>query len=114
MQGRLRAIFAPPVFEDDAEGPSLAGQSRQATGVEQIALAMQNINQATAQSLDSTRQTERAAQELSVLAGQLTQIVAVYEILEGNSNITRGDAGSEPNTSLEREHRAASSVGSAE
>jgi methyl-accepting chemotaxis protein len=43
--------------------------------MEQIALAMQNINQATLQSLSSTRQTERAAQTLSELAQKLSMMV---------------------------------------
>jgi hypothetical protein len=91
-----------------------AGGQQQATGIEQISLAMQNINQATAQSLDSTRQTEKAAQELSILAGQLTQIVAVYERMESESNATEGYAGSEFSSMPGREHQAASSMGSTE
>jgi methyl-accepting chemotaxis protein len=52
-----------------------AGGRQQQTGMEQIATAMQNINQATVQSLVSTRQTEKAAQSLSDLARQLVGIV---------------------------------------
>ncbi len=52
-----------------------AGGRQQQTGMEQIATAMQNINQATVQSLVSTRQTEKAAQSLSELARQLAAIV---------------------------------------
>jgi PAS domain S-box-containing protein len=52
-----------------------AGGQQQATGVEQIALAMQNINQTTAQSLASTLQAEKAAQDLNDLASTLTQVV---------------------------------------
>ena len=43
----------------------MAGGQQQAAGVEQIAMAMQNINQATLQSLASTRQAEKAAQDLN-------------------------------------------------
>ena len=39
---------------------------------------MQSINQATAQSLESTRQAERAAQELNDLTRSLTEIVEQY------------------------------------
>ena len=56
----------------------VAGGRQQAAGVEQIAMAMQNINQATVQSLTSTRQTERAAQNLNQLAGGLTTTVGQY------------------------------------
>ncbi|HTP07299.1 MAG TPA: methyl-accepting chemotaxis protein [Anaerolineae bacterium] len=57
----------------------VAGGRQQAAGVEQIAMAMQNINQATVQSLASTRQTERAAQNLNQLAGSLTTTVGQYQ-----------------------------------
>ncbi len=57
----------------------VAGGRQQATGVEQIAVAMQNINQATVQSLSSTRQTERAAQNMNQLAGELTTTVGQYQ-----------------------------------
>jgi methyl-accepting chemotaxis protein len=53
---------------------SVGGQE-QASGVEQVAQAMHNINQATAQSLENTRQAERAAQELNDLARSLSEIV---------------------------------------
>jgi PAS domain S-box-containing protein len=54
----------------------VAGGRQQSTGVEQIALAMRNINQATVQNLASTRQTEKAAQDLNDLARKLTETVA--------------------------------------
>jgi methyl-accepting chemotaxis protein len=58
----------------------VAGGQQQASGVEQIALAMQNINQATQQSLASTRQAEKAAQDLNDLARQMAQIVEQYQL----------------------------------
>ncbi len=48
--------------------------------MEQIALAMQNINQATVQNLASTRQTEQSAQDLSSLARKLGKMVARYKL----------------------------------
>jgi methyl-accepting chemotaxis protein len=48
--------------------------------VEQIALAMQNINQATVQSLASTRQAEKATQDLNELARRLTATVEQYQL----------------------------------
>jgi methyl-accepting chemotaxis protein len=41
---------------------------------------MQHINGATSQSLNSSRQTERAAQELSGLALQMERLVARYQL----------------------------------
>jgi len=58
----------------------MAGGQQQATGIEQIALAMSNINQVTVQTLASTRQAERAAQNLNDLAGHLTQVVDRYRL----------------------------------
>ncbi|MFN2269981.1 MAG: methyl-accepting chemotaxis protein [Anaerolineae bacterium] len=60
----------------------VAGGQQQAAGVEQIALAMNNINQATHQSLASIRQAERAAQDLNELASKLAQIVDQYQSQE--------------------------------
>jgi methyl-accepting chemotaxis protein len=57
-----------------------AGGRQQATGVDQIALAMQNINQATAQALSSTRQTEEAAKDLDRLSRRLEEIVERYQL----------------------------------
>jgi methyl-accepting chemotaxis protein len=58
----------------------VAGGQQQASGVEQIALAMQNINQATQQSLDSARQVEKAVQGLHGLASILIEIVEQYQM----------------------------------
>jgi methyl-accepting chemotaxis protein len=58
----------------------VASAQQQSTGMEQIALAIQNINQATVQNLASTRQAERAAQDLSALAGQMQLLVERYKV----------------------------------
>jgi methyl-accepting chemotaxis protein len=58
----------------------VASAQQQTTGVEQILLAMQNINQATIQSLNSTRQSENAAQDLSSLAKQMEVLVMRYRL----------------------------------
>jgi methyl-accepting chemotaxis protein len=55
----------------------LAGQ-QQLTGIEQISQAMQNINQVTVQSLASTRQVEKSAQNLNELASNFAGSVARY------------------------------------
>jgi methyl-accepting chemotaxis protein len=57
----------------------VSGQQQQ-TGIEQIALAMQNINQATVQSLASTRQAEKSAQGLNDLARRMADTVSQYRL----------------------------------
>jgi methyl-accepting chemotaxis protein len=59
----------------------LAGGRQQTTGIDDIALAMQNIKLATQQSLASTRQTERAAQDLNLLAQSLMERVTRYKLV---------------------------------
>jgi methyl-accepting chemotaxis protein len=58
----------------------VAGGRQQAAGVEQVALAMRNINQATVQSLSNTRQAEQTAQNLDALARSLSEIVEQYQL----------------------------------
>ncbi|MBN1993192.1 MAG: hypothetical protein JW953_10850 [Anaerolineae bacterium] len=58
----------------------VANARQQNTGMEQISLAMDNINQATIQNLASTRQAEKAAQDLSNLARQMETLVARYKL----------------------------------
>jgi methyl-accepting chemotaxis protein len=58
----------------------VAGGQQQQTGIEQIALAMQNINQATVQGLASTRQAEKSAQNLNDLARKMADTVALYKL----------------------------------
>ncbi len=57
-----------------------AAAQQQMVGMEQIGQAMSNIQQATTQALASTRQAERAAQDLHALAQKLQQTVAVYRL----------------------------------
>jgi methyl-accepting chemotaxis protein len=58
----------------------VAGGRQQTSGIEQIALAMGNINQATAQGLSSTQQAEKTAQDLNDLARRLTETVEQYQL----------------------------------
>jgi methyl-accepting chemotaxis protein len=58
----------------------VAGGRQQASGVDQISVAMQNINQATVQNLTSTRQTEKATRDLNDLAKSLTESVEQYQL----------------------------------
>lgn len=57
-----------------------AGGRQQVVGMEQIALAINNIHQATLQSLSSTRQAEKAAQDLNEIAGSLLANVEQYRL----------------------------------
>jgi methyl-accepting chemotaxis protein len=57
-----------------------AGGRQQSAGMAQIALSVQNIDQAMTQSLASTRQAEQAAQDLNDLAGSLSELVEQYQI----------------------------------
>jgi methyl-accepting chemotaxis protein len=56
----------------------MAGGQQQATGIEQISLAMKNINQVTVQSMASTKQAEKAAQNLNELSRKLSETVQSY------------------------------------
>jgi methyl-accepting chemotaxis protein len=53
-----------------------ASAVQQATGITQVKQAMRDINEATNQSLASTRQTERAAQDLTALGAKLKKQLA--------------------------------------
>ena len=70
------------VIEESAQAAAqvMADGQEQMIGVEHIAIAMKDINQATVQSLDNIRQTERAARNLDDLAGSLTEAVAQYQL----------------------------------
>jgi methyl-accepting chemotaxis protein len=58
----------------------VAGGQQQASGIEQISVAMRSINQATVQGMASTRQAEKAAQDLNNLARYLNEIVEQYQL----------------------------------
>ena len=45
------------------------------TGVDQVAMAMQNIREASSQNMAATRQVEQAARELDGLSKRLTELV---------------------------------------
>jgi len=57
-----------------------AAAQQQTAGMEQIGQAMASIQQATTQALASTRQAERAAQDLHTLSQSLQQAIAVYRL----------------------------------
>jgi methyl-accepting chemotaxis protein len=68
----------------------LASAQQQAAGMDQIALAMRNIQQASTESMASTRQVERAAQDLNDLARRLKALVATGGNGSGVSSRGRG------------------------
>jgi methyl-accepting chemotaxis protein len=59
----------------DSAQQILASAQQQLTGIDQVALAMQNIRQASTQNMASTRQVEQAARELDGLSKRLTALV---------------------------------------
>lgn len=64
----------------DLAAQIVASVQQQMSGIEQISIAMHNINQAAVQSLASTRQTEQSAQDLSAIAQQLEHLVTQYKL----------------------------------
>lgn len=57
----------------------MAGGQQQTAGMEQIAVAIRNVQQAAYQNLASTRQAEKAASELNALAQTLDAMVSLYQ-----------------------------------
>jgi methyl-accepting chemotaxis protein len=76
----IQQLAGSIVESSSAAQQIVASAQQQTTGVEQIALAIQNINQATVQNLASTRQTEKSAQDLALVAHQLEQLVDRYKL----------------------------------
>jgi methyl-accepting chemotaxis protein len=57
-----------------------ASAQQQLVGMDQVALVMQNIEQASAQNVTSAKQTESAAQNLHDLGQKLKQVAAQYRV----------------------------------
>jgi len=57
-----------------------ASSQQQIAGMDQVALAMENIKQASAQNVASTKQTETAAQNMHELGQKLKELVAQYKV----------------------------------
>ncbi len=58
----------------------VVGGQQQSSGVEQIAMAMENIQRAMQQNLSGTHQTEQSAQNLNELASALSETVRQYRV----------------------------------
>ncbi|UJR81323.1 HAMP domain-containing methyl-accepting chemotaxis protein [Sandaracinus amylolyticus] len=71
--------LASVIAESAGAGQQIATTAQQqVTGVSQIAQAMHSINQAATQSVEATRQTERAARDLGALSDRLRSAIAQY------------------------------------
>jgi methyl-accepting chemotaxis protein len=70
------------VIEQASQSAHLIAASvrQHSVGMEQVAAAMVNINQATIHNLSATADTRKAAEHLNVLAGGLTRTVAQYKV----------------------------------
>ena len=75
--GQAIHVLADSLLESaQAAQQILASSQQQMTGMDQVALAMQNIRQAATQNMAATRQVEHAAQGLNELAQTLSELVA--------------------------------------
>jgi methyl-accepting chemotaxis protein len=66
--------------ESQASVQMAAAAQQQTAGIEQIGQAMSAIQQGATQTLSSTRQAERAAQDLNKLAKSLQQVIDAYHL----------------------------------
>jgi len=67
-----------------------ASSQQQLVGMDQMALAMDNIKQASAQNVAGTRQAEKAAQDLQKLGNKLKQLVDEKALPRNNGNEKAG------------------------
>ena len=59
---------------------SVASSQQQSVGMDQVALAMEHIKQASARNVAGIRQVEVAAHDLHALGQRLQQLVAQYKV----------------------------------
>ncbi|MDP3910838.1 MAG: methyl-accepting chemotaxis protein [Gemmatimonadales bacterium] len=71
----IRALADAVGEAAQAAAQIVASAGQQAVGMTQVRQAMGNIHEATQQNLASTKQAERAAQDLNALGGKLLQLV---------------------------------------
>ncbi|MDQ3037424.1 MAG: methyl-accepting chemotaxis protein [Myxococcota bacterium] len=78
--GRIEQL-AGVISESAGAAQQIATTSQQqVTGVSQIAQAMHSINQASTQSVEASRQTERAARDLGALSDRLRDATRQYRV----------------------------------
>jgi methyl-accepting chemotaxis protein len=79
--GEAIRTLADSIAEATQAATQIAASSQQQlVGMDQVALAMENIKQASAQNVASTRQAEAAAQNLHELGQKLKQLVQQYKV----------------------------------
>ena len=79
--GESIRLLADSIAEAAQAATQIAASSQQQlVGMDQVALAMENIKQARAQNVASTRQAEAAAQNLHELGQKLKQLVEQYKV----------------------------------
>jgi methyl-accepting chemotaxis protein len=79
--GEVIKMLADSVAEASQAAMQIAASTQQQlVGIDQVALAMENINQASAQNAASTKQSETAAKNLSELGHKLKELVAQYQV----------------------------------
>ena len=79
--GESIRLLVESITEAAAAATQIAASSQQQmVGMDQVALAMENIKQASVQSVAGTRQAEIAAQSLHELGRRLKQVAAQYKV----------------------------------
>jgi methyl-accepting chemotaxis protein len=79
--GQAIRILAESIAQSAHAATQIAASSQQQlVGMDQVAVAMENIKQATAQNVASTKQTESAAQNLHELGQKLKLLVGRYQV----------------------------------
>ncbi len=79
--GESIRILAESIAEAAQAAAQIAASSQQQlVGTDQVALAMENIKQASTQNVASTKQTEAAAQNMHELGQKLKEIVGRYKV----------------------------------
>ncbi|MGH9855697.1 MAG: methyl-accepting chemotaxis protein, partial [Blastocatellia bacterium] len=74
-------ILAESMVESAQAATQIAASSQQqSVGMDQVALAMENIKQAATQNVASTKQTETSAQDLHELGQKLKRLVGQYRL----------------------------------
>jgi methyl-accepting chemotaxis protein len=80
----IRTLAESLAASAQASQQILVSAQQQMTGMDQMAVAMDNIHQASAQNMASTQQVEQAAKNLDQLAGRLAEFVAASDHRGGN------------------------------
>jgi methyl-accepting chemotaxis protein len=79
--GEAIGLLAAAIAEAAQAAAQIAATAQQQmAGMDQVALAMEAINQASSQNVASTRQSERAAQDLHDLGAKLRDLVTQYRV----------------------------------